>query len=262
MRFFVTAISLLGAVGTVLGQLSLPSVPSTLRCPADRADYIAAHFYDGMDWGNPALTDSRAMMQDWANFLSVLPHCHDRVRDSVIVATMHRLPASMIPVYAEMADGYLFATDSELCDETTYLKVMKGLSTNKNIDKTYKSVIDTRLDFLLKNAPGMVATDIEVEIVAQGDTRQQLSALIDKAPEILIVFYDPECEDCHETLETLRTDPSWAQRQSRGDLLVVKAEITEETDTLYPILTVPSLYLLDGHTLTVKKRNLPLDMLY
>ncbi|MCM1448709.1 MAG: DUF5106 domain-containing protein [Clostridiales bacterium] len=253
---------LLAGAGIAHGQLTLPSVPSSLRVPADRADYIAAHFYDLMDWHDPFMTQPEAMMQDWANFLSVLPICHDTVRDSIITATMHRLPQAMIPTYADMADGYLFATDSELCDEVTYIKVLSALATNPYIEKSYRNILDSRLEFLLKNAPGVIATDVEVELTTDEDNRCKLSTLRDRARDILLVFYDPDCEDCHEMLHTLTTAPRWTSKQSQGDIFVVKCEITDETDALFPILTVPSLYLLDGHTLQVKKRNLPLQLIF
>ncbi len=240
------------------GQLPLPQLPSTITRPADRADYIALHFYDGMDWNDPVMTSSGNMMQDWANFLSVLPHCSSDGRDSAIVSMIHSIPASLVPVYADMADGYLFATDSELCDEVTYLNVLDALSTHPAVDKAYRSVLVSRFEYLSKCAPGTMATDIIVKSLDGTDT-YSLGSLRGKAHDILLVFYDPDCEDCHAVLDELANGIGWKSLIMSGRLLVVKAEITDETDALYPVLTVPSLYHLSGTGLEVKARNIPLS---
>ena len=240
------------------GQLPLPQLPSTLTRPADRADYLAVHFYDGMDWNDPVMTSSENMMQDWANFLSVLPHCSPDGRDSAIVSIVHSIPVSLVPVYADMADGYLFATDSELCDEVAYLKVLKALSTHPAVDEAYRSGQVSRLEYLSKCAPGTKAADIMVESLDGADT-YSLGSLDGAAQEILLVFYDPDCDDCHVVLDELANGIGWKSLIASGRLLVVKAEITDETDSLYPILTVPSLYLLSGTGLEVKIRNIPLS---
>jgi len=237
------------------GQLPLPDVPSTLTRPLDRADFIAIHFYDAMDWSNKAMTEEENLMQDWANFLSVLPHCTPQMRDSAIVITIHSIPAPMIPTYADMADGYLFSPDSELYDETTYIKVLEALCSHPHIEPAYKSGMESRLEFLSKCAPGTRAVDITVEMLTGGATCR-LYDLKGRAPNILVVFYDPDCDYCHETLFELSTDSHWTSLQQSGALIVVKAEITDETDSLYPILNVPSLYLLNGNDLTVVMRNI------
>lgn len=240
------------------GQLPLPQLPPTLTRPADRADYLAVHFYDGMDWNDPVMTSSGNMMQDWANFLSVLPHCSPEGRDSAIVSMIHSIPASLVPVYADMADGYLFATDSELCDEVEYLKVLNALATHPAVNEAYRSGLVSRLEYLSKCAPGTTAADIIVESL-DGTAEYSLGSLRGMADEILLVFYDPDCEDCHAVLDELANGISWKSLTASGKLIVVKAEITDETDALYPILTVPSLYHLSGAGLEVKARNIPLS---
>lgn len=246
-------------VGHVLyGQLPLPVVPVTLTRPVDRADYIAVHFYDGMDWNDKVLTAQDNLMQDWANFLSVLPHCSAGMRDSVIVSFLHSVPGSFVPVYSDMADGYLFATDSELCDEVTYLKVLGALASHPDAEPGYRQGLVSRLEYLSRCAPGTKAVSINVETL-DGSVACGLDTLMNRARNILLVFYDPDCEDCHAVLDELSGNGRWKSLIDSGQLLVVKAEITDETDALYPILTVPSLYHLSGASLDVIARNIPLS---
>lgn len=248
---------LLGSL-TAHGQLPLPQVPATLTRPADRADYIAAHFYDAMDWNDPAMTAPDALMQAWADYLSVLPHCSPAVRDSALTAFIHSVPPTYIPRYAELAEGYLFATDSELCDEATYLKALAALVSHPQIAEADRLTLSGRLDYLSPAAPGtVVAADTGVQLL--DDSPATLGSVAGRTPLVLIVFFDPDCDDCHHALDTLTYDPVWTAWQTDGTLTVVKSRITDDTDATFPIFTVPALYLLDATTLTVLSRNMPLD---
>ena len=55
--------------------LSLPDVPPSLTAPEERAAYIIAHFWDGMDFGDTLRCRDRAFMeQNFVNYLSLFPH--------------------------------------------------------------------------------------------------------------------------------------------------------------------------------------------
>lgn len=245
---------------TACGQLPLPTVPSTLTVPSLRADYIATHFYDGMNWNDTSMTSSNAVMQDWANFLSVLPHCNDSVAKSALYNFLVSVPSQFITTYADMADGYLFATDSELCNEIRYLEAMNALIDNQNIDPNLKSALSVRYDYLSQSAPGKVAPDITVESLDNSNLTQ-LNSIETTAPYILIVFYDPECEDCHELLDTLSNSPYWIKRRSENAITIVKSQIDDDTDSIYPIFTVPSLYLIDSASRAIVVRNIPIEQI-
>ncbi|MDE6403988.1 MAG: DUF5106 domain-containing protein, partial [Muribaculaceae bacterium] len=96
------------------GQLPLPVVPGTLTAPRDRADYIVTHFYDGMDWNDPSMTGPDAMMQDWANFLSVMPHATPATAVTAIRDFMKTVPAGRADSFNGLAEGSLFAIASEM----------------------------------------------------------------------------------------------------------------------------------------------------
>ena len=56
----------------------LPDVPETLRDPADRADYLALHYWDCFDFADTALLSCPEITeQAFVDFLSVLPHARE-----------------------------------------------------------------------------------------------------------------------------------------------------------------------------------------
>lgn len=255
-RLFLTL--LLPVCLAAYGQLPLPAVPSTLTAPRDRADYIATHFYDGMDWNDAAMSGPDAVMQSWADFLSVLPHA---TPDTAIVAIydfMHTVPPSQADYVNGLAEGYLYAIDSEMYNETFYLAALDGLATDPLLDETAAGLYRLRHDYLARYAPGCEITGLMVSPL-DGGSQFDICEAAGKAAEVMLLFYDPDCDDCHEAMHTLSTDPDWIARRQSGQLLVVIAEITDEVEDRFPILAVPSIYMLDGATLTIKSRNLPLS---
>ena len=240
------------------GQLPLPRVPGTLRTPRERADYIVTHFYDGMNWNDPSMTSADAMMQDWANYLSVMPHATPDTAVTAIRDFMKSVPAEHTDRFNSMAEGYLFAIDSEMYDESLYLAALDGLASNTLLANNVAAAYRSRHDYLARYAPGSTVADLTVSSL-DGKSQFDIADAAGRADEVMLLFYDPDCEDCHEAMNTLATDPDWLARQRSGRLLVVIAEITDEVEERFPILAVPSIYMLDGATLTVKSRNLPLQ---
>ena len=242
------------------GQLPLPQVPSSLTEPTKRADYIALHFYDAMDWSNWTTVDEENLLQDWANFLSVLPHCSESGRTDAINNLAKVLPADAIETYSNMAEDYLTMPDSELFDELTYILILHALADAPATTPAMASAFKARYDYLGRALPGTTAPDITTGTL-QGalgiapDQPKQLTDYTGSADKIMIIFYDPECEDCHARMEYLLEDAATQLKVTKGELVIVTVRITDEAEEIYPILSVPSIYTLDGMTLRILSRE-------
>lgn len=243
---------------TAYGQLPLPAVPGTLQTPRERADYIAAHFYDGIDWNDPSMASADATMQDWANYLSIMPHATPDSAVAAIKRFMTSIPPQQADNFNSLAEGYLFAVDSEMYNETLYLAALDGLASNPRLAPDVAAAYRSRYDYLARYAPGCTVDSLTVSSL-DGKSQFDISEVAGRADEVMLLFYDPDCDDCHEAINALTNGLDWIARQSSGRLLVVIAQITDEVDERFPILAVPSIYMLDGATLTIKSRNLPLQ---
>lgn len=261
MLRILSIILLLLPVGfKALGQLPLPEIPTTITEPTKRADYLALHFYDAMESGSWDNQDEHEMLQDWANFLSVLPHCSDAGRREAVNKLFRTIPASAIETYANMAEDYLSSPDSELFDEPTYMLVLKALESSPSVSKPQATAYKARREYLSRALPGTTAPDIKVGTLQgalglEEDEFIELADLVGTAKQIQIVFYDPDCEDCHARMEYLLDDSETQSRETSGDLRIVTVRITDEVEEIYPILSVPSIYILDGATLKVLSRE-------
>ena len=132
------------------------------------------------------------------------------------------------------------------------------------------------LKLLKRNNPGSQATDFTYYL--SDGCQRKLSATPVKNNRLLLLFYDPECESCHEVLLQMASDATLAEAVRNGKLSVL-AVYTEGNDeawrkalpdmpkgwivgtdreaiklgALYDLKAMPSLYLLDGNKRVVLK---------
>ena len=132
-----------------------------------------------------------------------------------------------------------------------------------------RSAYRFKLELLRRNNVGDKATDF-VYYLSDGSRHTLVSTPV-KNDRLLLVFYDPECESCHEVLLQMAADTALAEAVRAGKLSVL-AVYTEgnkaawrkalpdmpegwtvgtdreavKTGALYDLKAMPSLYLLDG----------------
>lgn len=248
-------------------ELPLPTIPESLNTPEARAAYLALHFWDGMDFTDHALSlDTAFMEQNFANYLSVFPVVTQETERDKAVGTLLRKAAQDSTAAAfllEVVDKYLRDPNSPMRDETLLIVFYEQILQIPDIPESCREHTAWLLDKAMKNRPGSVAADFTY--LSRRGTKSTLHARRTGGPTLLI-FYDPDCEQCKETLQVLVQMPlpyTWsvlaidAERdKARWDetkvLLPASWEVgfatTDLTATgLYELPALPILYLLDGN---------------
>ena len=126
-----------------------------------------------------------------------------------------------------------------------------------------------KLDLIRRNNVGDKATDFAYWL--PDGTRHKLSATKAAGDRLLLVFYDPDCESCHEVLGQMISDKVLADavasrrvsvlavytegddgvwRSSLGDMppswTVGTDRLAVKEGALYDLKAMPAIYLLDG----------------
>lgn len=247
-------------------ELPLPAIPSTIPDPAARAAYLLAHFWDALDFTDTALSlDTAFMEQNFANFVSLFPHS-----DSLgISGGMRRLvdraarsrEASILMM--EIAEKYLADPNSPLRDEDAYISYAEAALRGSRLTP----VETARMSYLLEgariNRPGSPAADFGY--LRPDGTRGQLRDFVATHGSTLLLFYDPDCENCKAVIAALRSDSPLAAGRAviavypDGDRDLWLQKITEmpagwetglddgtiEERGLYRLPALPSVYLID-----------------
>lgn len=272
-------------------ELPLPEVPALITAPTDRADYVAARFWMALDFNDTSLSlDTAFMEQNFANFTTVLPVASERGRRTAMDSLVARatVNADALAYLAEVAEKYLYDPNSPLRDDDSYIAFAEALGAPASVGEWVKARPALLASRLRKNRPGSRAADFA--FTTPDGRRMRLTTFADRADKsdkaaIMIVFFDPECPTCNETLHRLAGSERVAEAIAAGALRVLAVYPPEEdnlsedwTDyaaTLpatwttgiitdrdafgerYALPALPSIYLLDG-ALTVMARDLTL----
>lgn len=255
-------------------KFPFPEIPTMLTQPEERKAYLMAHYWDDFNFADTALVNNRNVAeQGAADYLAILADgmlTEEQVKGSLdgfckgMEAQEHARK-----VFLQMMEDYLYNPNSPFHNEGLYALFLERMLKSEFVDEARKSSLKFSLDLISRNCPGKVATDF-VYFLPDG-SRHSLAQTRVKNNRLLLVFYDPECPSCHETMQEMVADGMLAEAVKAGKLTVLAVytegnqEVWKRTlgdlpqgwavgsdhetvkqGALYDLKAMPSLYLLDG----------------
>ena len=215
-----------------------PEIPTTLTEPEARKAYLLTHYWERFDFADTTLVNNRDVT-------------HAR------------------KVLTQMADDYWYNPNSPFYNERLYGLYLETLLSQLPQEDAMRFSYNFKLELLKRNQVGKLATDFRYEL--SDGTRRSLMATPVKGNRLLLLFYDPECESCHEVLLQMAADKALAAAVKAGQIsvLAIYTEGNEDAwrknlpdmpagwmvgmdreevknEALYDLKAMPSLYLLDG----------------
>lgn len=261
------------ATQTEEAQFPFPEMPSTLRTPEARKDYLLRNYWTCFDFTNQALLDNRDMAeQGFVNFIALLSD--GQTASELTSVAMKALCEAMVshPAALEkmgkLSKDYLYNPNSPLYNEALYAHYLRALKSCTAPPTAERQRADYLIRLIERNRPGEAATDFTY--YNKEGKRMTLAQTPVRGERMMLLFYDPECDECHELLTRMATDTrlSEAVRQGKLTVLAIYTEGDEEvwraalptmpagwlvgTDrsvvkekALYDLKAMPCLYLLD-----------------
>lgn len=264
--------------------LPLPDVPPSLTVPEERAAYIIAHFWDGMDFSDTLRCRDRAFMeQNLVNYLSLFPHARPETLPPHIDRLLERAAAdsTCLDLVNDLAEHYLDDPNSPMRNEGYYILFLEGLLHLPGLSEAERIRPAYKLEMARKNRPGTTATDFAY--TDRHGNRRTLHATRGKC--LLLLFYDPACSHCSQILDGLRASAVIAGLIANKDLSVLavytegdrrlwdetKASLPREWSVaidesrivereLYALPAMPVIYLLDGQKTVLLKDPSPMQL--
>lgn len=275
------------SVAPEVPELPLPQVPAELRAPASRAAYIVRHFWDALDFADTLRSHDREFMeQNFANCLSLFPIADTTALAPAVAALVGRAQsdAEALSLLAETAEKYLYEQDSPLFNEEYYLLFADALATAPLHD--YERLrIEAQRTAMRKNRVGTTAADFSFETP---DGRRLRLSEAAQGRALLLLFYDPDCDHCMQTIAELAASEPLNEALSRGCMAVVAVYAgfgsrdraawlrtldrlpaawtagfdggTIYTRDLYVLRNLPALYLLDASGRVLLKDATPASL--
>ena len=263
--------------------IQLPSIPSELRQPEERATFLAIHFWDNVDFGKEGFAGNKAMIDhNFADYLTLYPILSDEGRkkavDAIIGKTTDNKEAYLYIV--EMAEKYLFEPQSPVFDDLYYAIFLENILNDSILTDAEKTRPRFLLEDIMKNLPGNVATDFEFELLSGEKSALSLTG---SDGDILLIFFDPDCDHCRQVIDELQSNHFISEKIKKEGITVVAIYSGDEKDVweaysaslpsnwivgyepgeifeeaLYSIRSFPTLYVLDKDH-KVKARNINLS---
>ncbi len=275
-------------------ELPLPTVPSQLRQPKERAEYIIEHFWDGMEFCDTLKSHDRKFMeQNMVNWFSLFPHVPENRLDELIYGFLAQAAVDSLAfrIVADIAEEYLYTPYSPMHNEGHFIAFFEQVLRSGRLGQTERIRPAYLLETAKKNRPGKKAADFKYIIrrsQEQGKNKTTGYSLKDKvrtlhktdAERLLLVFYSPDCHYCKITTEKLERSVVIQELVRSGKLKVLAVyaegnrELWETTKdalpqtwlvgfeigdimdrNLYALPTMPVIYLLDRNKKVEQKET-------
>lgn len=202
--------------------LPLPIVPDSLCTPEERAGFVAKHFWDELDFSKSKYAlDDTFMEQAFSNYATVLPLVNADSLSSYFADLLDRayVDKRAFGKLADVATLYLYETDSPVYNENLYCPFLEALLAKPaRLDAAQRVTYEYRLSMLKKNMEGSVPSDFA--FVDRRGNEQTLHSVM-KGKTTLLIFYDPDCEDCHRAMAILDGEPEVKVLLESGKLCIL-----------------------------------------
>lgn len=249
---------------------TFPEIPSVLQTPEARLDFLVQHYWDHFDFQDTAYMHLPDVTeQAFVNYIDLLTRVTDK-KSAQCVTTMLQSAAKepkMFHYFVEMYRNYWVDPNSPLRNEEAFEPVAKYLLRSPLADDAARIQAQFDLEQINLNRRGSIAHDF-VYTVASG---KQLRMHDLRTDYTLIIFYDPDCEECDAELKYMRSVPLfmdkqaltrlsmlafypdgqkeiWEQRQGKIPSTWINSYDKNQTvlnEGLYGLKAMPSFYLLD-----------------
>ena len=258
-----------------------PQIPTMLVEPQQRANYLLMHYWDNVDFRDMTLVmNDDFMEQGFVDYLSVLPIVDNQTAEKSVEAMMKRAEISKTAYkrLVNIAEKYLFEPNSPMVSDEMYIMFLNQVLKTTMLSNVEKARFDYQHKALMKNRVGSVATDF-IYIDSKGETKSLHKFVAD---ETLLIFYDPDCDNCTEIIEQLRYNKVLNAKIASGHLRVLAIYAEDNADLwkkelskmpanwsvgravskiralgLYVLRAMPAIYLLDKDKKVIKKDALP-----
>ena len=252
----------------------LPEMPTFITDIEGQAAYIAAHFWDHFNFsdtlGISQIEKEKQMLLP--NYFSAFGYIDKALVDKSITETLKKAEAEETGVlyayFFKCYKDFLYDPNSPFRNEDFYITVLNYAIASEKTEFATRERSKFELDRAMKNRIGDVANDLTFTLFS-GKTGS-LHGI--RSPYTLLMFYNPDCHTCEETINALKTSAIITRGLKEKKLAVVAfypdedlaiwekhltdipAEWTNgydkeratENKELYDLRAIPTLYLLDA----------------
>ena len=240
-----------------------PLAPDSIVTLQDRSDWLLEHFWDSMNFKDKATVDQNALNDAFRTFVTPLRFGSAQAALNAcdrLVAQIAKNPVLSLQ-FAKAAEEALYGPRAEGWNDQVYLKFLDNLLANKQVKKERKLRYDRQAKILKSTQVGTVPPEFDYTTPDGKTSHFEPNGVI-----TVVVFGDPDCDECRMAKLKMDTDVTFTGLVDRGrvNVLFVVADPDEgwqeklknypekwhvgASDTvgdLYDLRSVPAIYVMD-----------------
>lgn len=224
-------IQAIGITRPDLSELPLPAVPASLRTPEERAAYVLTHYWDAMDFADTTIVrDNHTIEERFATYASLFPIVGKEELSEASRMLLHRAEADTdgYNLILSTAETYLGEKQSPVYNPEAYTAFLEAAAEARHTDAARLARIDALLAADARNRPGTEAADFAIEL--RGADASTLHRLAGDGVATLLLFHDPDCDDCSRLIRSLRSDSALNGAIDSGRLRVIAVDLSGDRD--------------------------------
>lgn len=258
-----------------------PTPPEDMTVLQERTNYMIYHFWDRCNWKSAfsSVEKFKGAFDDYLSFMFIPGASVDTINLSIdnLIKNIQKTPKNLLKL-GELAENALYGDSAAYWSDELYLPFAKAIATNKKISNAEKARYKLHTQILSHCQEGMIVPSFTFE------TREGNEVAIDTitAPTIILVFSDPDCDDCALARVRLSANIKANQLINSGYLKVISiypGEADEDwrqkvsnypdnwlvgaypnADLYYDLRLSPAIYMLNSQRRIIKK-NLRIEHL-
>ena len=267
--FFPT--DLMAQSGT--NSFTLPIIPDTLQTVESRSSYLVAHYWDRFSFADSLqfMNQPEVVEQALVDYVDLFRLVSAAEAENSLSALMDKASVTLngFLFFYNTLEKYLYDATSPMRNEALFIPVLQKMMASDKLNDDDKLRPAMLLKSVSKNKVGSTAADFSY--TKSDGSQHRLSEV--QTPLTLLLFFDPECDDCHQVIMRLeKTDvlnqltadrqltvlavyPGENKRlwQTMAQHMLPTWEIgMDESQTIYN-MGFPSMYLLDQHKTVILK---------
>ena len=258
-----------------------PAIPDTLRSVEQRAGYLSEHYWDNYNFADTLLLKSKEVTeQGFVNFIDILNRFNldnaskgvahkdiaqkgitrkDIARKDIARKDITRKDITQKGIacftrkafsnaaakerFKNLIEHYFEDQLSPVRNDRVYLIFLEEMKNSPCFNETEKERIAFKIKTTNKNLPG----DIAINFKFKDENRKEHQLSDYKDQKVILYFYDPDCENCHEV-------SAWLKQQTiPADIKVLKMVADNHISYIYSLKNMPTIFLLDKENKVILK---------
>lgn len=212
-------------------QLLSPTVPDSIKEGKEKQIYAGLHFWDNLNFRDTVQSLNQDFMEQ--NFSNFILHLHLQPDEEAVMKAFETMldkasvSLKVLNNLKYIAKLYLADPNSPMRSEKLWIPYLKVVtSSDRYSSGAEKARLEFELEMASKNLPGSIATDFKYKL-----SDGKISSLHDTpigSQGLIVIFYDPDCENCKELMKSLKENPKFSADSKNGSYTVLAVDINED----------------------------------